>query len=267
MPPWKADPANGPFVGQHPLSDAEIALLAALGRTAARPKAIRAICRRPPRTWTEGWQLGKPDLVVTLPSRTRCRRTAPTSSASSCSRFPRDRARFVRGLEFRPGNPRVVHHANIRIDRTPASRRLDEAGSGAGLRRADRAFGGLSRRPFPRLDAGAGGAAAAEGSRVAPRAGHRPRRRAAHAAERQAGAGRAVDRPVLQRPAADADAGDAAARTAEHRHPAGDAQLHGRPTRTCCRWTSKCRRSSRTRTTARATCAARRRCPTARRRR
>jgi len=24
MPPWKADPSNGPFVGQHPLSDAEI---------------------------------------------------------------------------------------------------------------------------------------------------------------------------------------------------------------------------------------------------
>ncbi len=28
MPPWKADPSNGPFLGQHPLSDAEIALLA-----------------------------------------------------------------------------------------------------------------------------------------------------------------------------------------------------------------------------------------------
>src|SRR5262245_41701492 len=28
MPPWKADPSNGPFVGQHPLSDAEIALIA-----------------------------------------------------------------------------------------------------------------------------------------------------------------------------------------------------------------------------------------------
>src|ERR1043166_3318565 len=27
MPPWKADPADGPFVGQHPLTDAEIALL------------------------------------------------------------------------------------------------------------------------------------------------------------------------------------------------------------------------------------------------
>jgi hypothetical protein len=46
--------------------------------------------------------------------------------------IPVETARFVRGLEFRPGNPKVVHHANIRIDTTPASRRLDEADPGPG---------------------------------------------------------------------------------------------------------------------------------------
>ena len=39
---------------------------------------------------------------------------------------PEPATRYVRGLEFRAGN-RAVHHANIRIDPTPASRRLDEA--------------------------------------------------------------------------------------------------------------------------------------------
>jgi len=39
---------------------------------------------------------------------------------------PTTSRRYVRGLEFRPGNPRVVHHANIRIDPTRASRQLDE---------------------------------------------------------------------------------------------------------------------------------------------
>jgi Flp pilus assembly protein TadD len=34
---------------------------------------------------------------------------------------------FVRGIEFHPGNPRVVHHANIRVDRTATSRSLDDA--------------------------------------------------------------------------------------------------------------------------------------------
>ena len=32
----------------------------------------------------------------------------------------------MKGLEFRPGNSAVVHHANIRIDRSPRSRQLDE---------------------------------------------------------------------------------------------------------------------------------------------
>ena len=39
--------------------------------------------------------------------------------------LPVDRQRYVRGIEFRANNPRV-HHANIRIDATPASRELDE---------------------------------------------------------------------------------------------------------------------------------------------
>jgi hypothetical protein len=39
--------------------------------------------------------------------------------------LPVDVARYVTGVEFRPGNAQVVHHANMRIDRTPASRQLD----------------------------------------------------------------------------------------------------------------------------------------------
>jgi Flp pilus assembly protein TadD len=41
--------------------------------------------------------------------------------------LPVSTTRFVRGLEFRPGNPKVVHHANIRVDTTHAARALDEA--------------------------------------------------------------------------------------------------------------------------------------------
>jgi hypothetical protein len=35
------------------------------------------------------------------------------------------RPRFVRAIEFRPGNARVVHHANLGVDRTRSSRQLD----------------------------------------------------------------------------------------------------------------------------------------------
>src|SRR5471030_610604 len=65
MPPWKADPADGPFVGQHPLSDAEIGMLRRWSDEGAPEGDARDM--PPSRAWTEGWQLGKPDLVITLP--------------------------------------------------------------------------------------------------------------------------------------------------------------------------------------------------------
>ena len=39
--------------------------------------------------------------------------------------IPLSAGRYVAALEFRPGNPRVVHHANLGIDRTRSSRYLD----------------------------------------------------------------------------------------------------------------------------------------------
>ena len=65
MPPWKADPADGPFIGQHPLSAAEIRLLRQWADSGAPEGDARDMPA--PRAWTEGWQLGKPDLVITLP--------------------------------------------------------------------------------------------------------------------------------------------------------------------------------------------------------
>jgi len=124
MPPWKADPSNGPFVGQHPLGDAEIRLIERWVDGGAAEGDRRDLS--PPRAWTGGWQLGTPDLVLTLPHAY----TLPAEGSDVFRIFtlpiPVETARFVRGLEFRPGNATVVHHANIRIDATPASRRLDE---------------------------------------------------------------------------------------------------------------------------------------------
>ena len=94
----------------------------------------------PPPRWSGGWQLGEPDLVVTLPEY-----TLPADGADVFRNFvvavPGATARYVRGLEFRPGS-RAVHHANIRVDPTPASRRLDGADPAPGyegtiLRSAD----------------------------------------------------------------------------------------------------------------------------------
>jgi Flp pilus assembly protein TadD len=130
MPPWKAEPTDGPFVGQHPLSAAEIHLLRQWADEGAAEGDRRQL--PPPRAWTEGWQLGAPDLIVTL---TQPYTLAPDGTdvfRIFAIPIPTDRARFVRGLEFRPGNAKVVHHANIRVDATPASRRLDDQDPGPG---------------------------------------------------------------------------------------------------------------------------------------
>lgn len=130
MPPWKADPANGPFVGQHPLADDEIRMI----RRWVDAGAVEGDARDlPPRAeWTEGWQLGKPDLTITLPEPY----TLPPDGTDVFRIFvlpiPTPGTRFVRALEFRPGNPTVVHHANIRIDKTRASRQLDDGQPGPG---------------------------------------------------------------------------------------------------------------------------------------
>jgi Flp pilus assembly protein TadD len=124
MPPWKAEPVSGDFIGQQRLSDGEIDLIQRWvdgGAPEGDPRDL------PPQPHiASGWELGKPDLIVSLPQAY----TLPGEGSDVFRIFviplPTDRVRYVRGLEFHPGNPKVVHHANIRIDRTSASRTFDD---------------------------------------------------------------------------------------------------------------------------------------------
>jgi Flp pilus assembly protein TadD len=130
MPPWKAEPLAGGFVGQARLSDADIDLIqrwAAGGAIEGNPRDLPV-----PPPIAEGWQLGKPDLIVSPSEPFTLQAEGIDVFRIFVVPLPVDRLRYVRGLEFRPGNSKVVHHANIRIDRTPASRRFDEADAAPG---------------------------------------------------------------------------------------------------------------------------------------
>jgi len=124
MPPWKSEPGYGEFIGHRPLSDAEIGVMQQWAADGA-PEGDRRDLPPPPR-WSDGWQLGTPDLIVTPPRPYVLPPDGTDVSRVFVLPVPVNTMRYVRGLEFRPGNPRAVHHANIRIDRTPASRQLDE---------------------------------------------------------------------------------------------------------------------------------------------
>jgi Flp pilus assembly protein TadD len=121
MPPWLPEPGKGEFAGESRLTDAQIKLIERWAGEGAPEGDPRDLPPRP--TFTEGWQLGKPDLVVELEQAY----TLPASGSDTFRNFvlhaPVTTTRYVRAVELRPGNKRVVHHANILIDRSGASRR------------------------------------------------------------------------------------------------------------------------------------------------
>jgi len=113
MPPWKSEPGYGEFVGHKNLTDAEIDLLqrwAASGAPEGDPKDLP-----PAPAWTAGWQLGQPDDIVSLGKPFVVPADGPNFSRTFIMPVSNPTVRYVKGLEFRPGNPAAVHHANIRV--------------------------------------------------------------------------------------------------------------------------------------------------------
>jgi tetratricopeptide (TPR) repeat protein len=122
MPPWLPDHGEPRFAGERGLSVEQIETIqrwagsgALQGNSADLP---------PPPSFPAGWQIGQPDLILSMP---RAYHHAPGSHdvfRNVVLRVPAGGPRFVHAVEFRPG-PAPIHHAIIRIDRTPESRSRD----------------------------------------------------------------------------------------------------------------------------------------------
>jgi hypothetical protein len=126
MPPWKPVPGTGPFVGDRSLTDEQIDLIQQWA-AAGGPEGERS--EEPPRppAWNEGWQLGPPDAVAKMDRVYTLRADGGDVFRTFVLPIPTDTVRYVRAIEFNPGNPRAVHHANLGVDRTKSSRHLDAA--------------------------------------------------------------------------------------------------------------------------------------------
>jgi len=123
MPPWKPDPDVGSFVGVRRVSDQQIEWMQRWAAAGA-PEGDRSARPAPP-TWTEGWQLGEPDLVVRMKEPYTMAPDGLDVFRNFALSLPIDERRFIRAFELRPSNPRVIHHARILIDRTSTARTLD----------------------------------------------------------------------------------------------------------------------------------------------
>ena len=115
MPPWRAVPDFGAFRDARRLSDHQIALLASWSENGARrgdADDTMPVSLRP----NYKWRLGEPDLVLRVPE------PFPVPSDGEDiyryfvipTGFVEDKV--VVALEFSPGDPKVVHHANYLMD-------------------------------------------------------------------------------------------------------------------------------------------------------
>jgi Flp pilus assembly protein TadD len=123
MPPWKPEPGKGEFIGDRSLTSAQIRLIhewVASGGKEGDPADLPPVPQ-----WTSGWQLGTPDLAVSMPEAYMLRADGPDVFRTFVIPIPAPTSRYVKAVEFHPGNPRAVHHANLGADRTGSSRRRD----------------------------------------------------------------------------------------------------------------------------------------------
>ena len=125
MPPWLPEEGYGDFVGERRLTAEERDAIAAWAAAGA-PEGRAEDLPEPP-AWPTGWQLGPPDLVVSMPRTFTLGADGEDVFRNFVVPSGVDRQRWIRGFEFRPTNPKVVHHAVIRTDPTRSSRRLDAA--------------------------------------------------------------------------------------------------------------------------------------------
>jgi len=124
MPPWLPDPHDPPFMGVRRLRDDQIVLIqrwADSGAVEGNPGDLPALP-----VWAEGWQLGRPDLVVSLPRPYVLQPGTHDVYRNVVVPVSIPANRFVRAVEFRAGST-SVHHAVIRVDRSQTSRALDGA--------------------------------------------------------------------------------------------------------------------------------------------
>jgi Flp pilus assembly protein TadD len=119
MPPWLPEPGYGEFAGERRLTVDELGLIQQWIREGAvEGKPDGALAPLP----SDEWQLGKPDLIVTLPEPYVLDPAGKDVYRNVVAPVPSVGNHFVRAFEFKP-NSKTVHHAFVYTDRTRQSRR------------------------------------------------------------------------------------------------------------------------------------------------
>jgi len=112
MPPWQIDRSVGvqKFKNDRSLSDDQYATVMKWIEAGA-PQGDPKDMPTPPR-FTEGWQLGEPDMVVELPE-VRIPATGTDYFPTPSLTLDLKEDRWIRAIEIRPSNRAITHHSVI----------------------------------------------------------------------------------------------------------------------------------------------------------
>jgi Flp pilus assembly protein TadD len=133
MPPWLPAPDDPKFADDLRLPAEQIALLQVWIEQGAVEGMASDLPPEP--QFVEGWQLGKPDVVVKATKPFELPAGGSDTYWNFVFRSPVGQSRWLKAIEIRPGDKRLVHHANVLVDRGQTAR-LQEKQPGSG-------FGGM----------------------------------------------------------------------------------------------------------------------------
>ena len=131
MPPWLPEEGELKFADELRLTDRQILLFQEWIDDGEKEGDAADLPARP--NFVEGWQLGKPDLILTAEKPYLLPAGGDDNYWNFIFRAPVDRVRWLKAMEIRAGDKKLIHHANVLVDRTQSVRHLEkEAGAGFG---------------------------------------------------------------------------------------------------------------------------------------
>ncbi len=131
MPPWPASPGvGGPFRDERILTDAEIGTLKAWSEAGCPEGDVKNAPT--PRKFDSDWSLGKPDLVLTMPEAFELGAAGNDEFRVFVLKTNLPKDRWIRAVDFKPGNRKIVHHIIAGIDTSGKARELDAKDPGPG---------------------------------------------------------------------------------------------------------------------------------------
>lgn len=112
MPPWYGARKHGPFANERTVTDAEKTLLLQW-MAGGSPEGDPGLAPAPPIFPDSEWTIGEPNLILTATEveQIPAEGFIPYRYVTLPYQFAADT--WVQGLEILPGNPEVVHHANL----------------------------------------------------------------------------------------------------------------------------------------------------------